>query len=103
MMLTGHIMNAQVIVINERVWQKLPQSQRDAFSAAAQDVRRRASEMVKNQESSETEGLKSLNMTVIGPDNGLNLDAYKTSVNRVVQAKFGAKFAELYREIAAVK
>ena len=31
------------------------------------------------------------------------LDAFKASVNKVVQDKFGAKFGELYKEIAAVK
>jgi hypothetical protein len=42
-------------------------------------------------------------MTVIGTQNGLKLDAFKTSVNKVVQEKFGAKFGDLYKEIAAVK
>ena len=103
LMLTGHIMNAQLIVINEKVWQKLTQAQRDALSAAAQDVRKRASEMVKNQEAEETEKLKGLKMNVIGPDNGLKLDVYKAAVGKVVQEKFGAKFGDLYKEIAAIK
>ena len=42
-------------------------------------------------------------MTVIGPADGLKLDAFKASVNKAVQAKFGAKFGDLYKEIAAVK
>jgi TRAP-type C4-dicarboxylate transport system substrate-binding protein len=103
LMLTGHIMNAQLIVINEKVWQKLTQAQRDALNAAAQDVRKRASEMVKNQEAEETEKLKGLKMTVIGPDNGLKLDAYKAAVGKVVQEKFATKFGDLYKEIAAIK
>jgi len=103
LMLTGHIMNAQLIVINDKVWQKLTQTQRDAISAAAQDVRKRASEMVKNQEAEETEKLKNLKMTVIGPGNGLKLDLYKASVDKVVQEKFGTKFGDLYKEIAAIK
>jgi len=102
-MLTGHIMNAQLIVINDKVWQKLTQAQRDAVSAAAQDVRKRASEMVKNQEAEETEKLKSLKMTVIGSGNGLKLDLYKASVDKIVQEKFGTKFGDLYKEIAAIK
>ena len=32
LMLTGHIMNAQLIVINEKVWQKLTPAQRDALA-----------------------------------------------------------------------
>jgi TRAP-type C4-dicarboxylate transport system substrate-binding protein len=103
LMQTGHIMNAQLIVINEKVWQKLTQAQRDAVSAAAQEVSKKASEMVKNQEAEETEKLKSLKMTVIGTGNGLKLDLYKASVDKLVQEKFGAKFGELYKEIAAIK
>jgi TRAP-type C4-dicarboxylate transport system substrate-binding protein len=103
LMQTGHIMNAQLIVINEKVWQKLTPAQRDAVSAAARDVSKKASEMVKNQEAEETEKLKSLKMTVIGTGNGLKLDLYKASVDKLVQEKFGAKFGELYKEIAAIK
>jgi TRAP-type transport system periplasmic protein len=103
LMQTGHIINAQLIVINEKVWQKLTQAQRDAVSAAAQEVSKKASEMVKNQEAEETEKLKSLKMTVIGTGNGLKLDLYKASVDKLVQEKFGAKFGELYKEIAAIK
>jgi tripartite ATP-independent transporter DctP family solute receptor len=103
LMLTGHIISAQFIVLNERVWQNLAQAQRDALSAAAREVRKRASEMVKNQEPEQIDKLKVLNMNVIGPDNGLNLEAYRTSVKKVVEEKFGAKFGELYKEIAAIK
>jgi TRAP-type C4-dicarboxylate transport system substrate-binding protein len=102
-MLTGHIMNAQFIVVNERVWQNLTQDQRDAISAAAQDTRKRASETIRNQEMGELQKLKDLHMNVIGPDNGLNLDAYKASVSKVMQQTFGAKFRELYEEIDAIR
>lgn len=103
MMLTSHIMNAQLIVINEKAWQALSAAQRDQIAAAADEVRRKATEMVRNDENSELEKLKGLKMNVIGPANGLKLDAFKASVGKVVQEKFGAKFGDLYREIAAVK
>ncbi len=103
MMLTSHIMNAQLIVINEKAWQALSPAQRDQIAAAADEVRRKATEMVRNDENAELEKLKGLKMNVIGPANGLKLDAFKASVGKVVQEKFGAKFGDLYREIAAVK
>ena len=103
MMLTSHIMNAQLIVINEKAWQALSPAQRDQIAAAADEVRRKATEMVRNDENSELEKLKGLKMNVIGPANGLKLDAFKASVGKVVQEKFGAKFGDLYRDIAAVK
>ena len=103
MMLTSHIMNAQLIVINEKAWQALSPAQREQIAAAADEVRRKATEMVRNDENSELEKLKGLKMNVIGPANGLKLDAFKASVGKVVQEKFGAKFGDLYRDIAAVK
>jgi tripartite ATP-independent transporter DctP family solute receptor len=103
LMQTGHIMNAQLIVMNEKAWQALTPAQRTEIAKVAADVRDRATKMVQGQEAEETEKLKSLKMTVIGTQNGLKLDAFKTSVNKVVQDKFGAKFGDLYKEIAAVK
>ena len=103
MMLTGHIMNAQVIVINEKIWQGLSPELRQAVTKAAAEVRQRATETVRAQESEELAKLKSLKMNVIGPDNGLKLDAFKASVKKVVDQKFAAKYGDLYKEIAAVK
>ncbi len=103
MMLTGHIMNAQLIVINEKIWQGLTPELRQAVTKAAAEVRQRATESVRAQESEELAKLKSLKMTVIGPDNGLKLDAFKASVNKLVNEKFAAKYGDLYKEIAAIK
>ena len=103
MMLTGHIMNAQVVVINEKAWQSLSAAQREQIARAANDVRRKASDAVKGQEADELEKLKALKMNVIGSSEGLQLDAFRASVNKLVQDKFGSKFGDLYREIAAIR
>jgi tripartite ATP-independent transporter DctP family solute receptor len=103
MMLTSHIMNAQVIVINEGTWKKLAPAQREQITKAAAEVRQKASEMVRNQEAEETEKLRQLKMTVVGPAEGLDLDAFKASVNKIVNAKFAAKYGDMYKAIAAIK
>jgi len=103
MILTGHIMNAQVIVINEKIWQGLSPELRQAVAKAAAEVRQRATDTVRAQESEELAKLKSLKMTVIGTDNGLKLDAFKASVKKAIDAKFAAKYGDLYKEIAAIK
>ena len=103
LMQTGHIMNAQVIVINERTWQGLPAAQREQLAAAAAEVRRRATDMVRGQEASETEELKKLKMTVVGPAEGLDLVAFRGAARKAVDAKFGAKYGELYKAIEAVR
>lgn len=103
LMQTGHIMNAQVIVINEKAWQGLSAAQREQLTAAAAEVRRKATEMVRSQEATETEELKKHKMTVVGTAEGLNLAAFRTSVKKAVDSKFGAKYGELYKAIDAVK
>ena len=103
MMLTGHVMNAQIIVINEKIWQGLSPELRQAVTKAAAEVRQRATDSVRAQESEELAKLKSLKMTVIGPENGLKLDAFKSSVSKLVNEKFAAKYGDLYKEIAAIK
>jgi TRAP-type transport system periplasmic protein len=103
MMLTGHIMNAQVIVINERVWQGLSEETRNNITKAAAEVRQKATGMVRSQEADELAKLKELKMTVIGPDNGLKLDAFKSSVQKVVKDRFESKYQDLYKAIDALK
>lgn len=102
MMLTGHIMSAQVIVMNEKVWQKLAPAQRDVITAAAAKVSKEASEMVRKTEAAEIEKLKGLKMKVIGPTEGLKVDAFRASVGKLVQERFAAKYADLYKQIAAL-
>ena len=102
MMMTGHIMNAQLIVINEKVWQKLTPAHRDAIAAAATHVSRTASALVRKTEDEEVAKLKELKMKVIGPSEGLKLDAFKAAVKKVVDEKFGSKFADLYKQVAAL-
>jgi tripartite ATP-independent transporter DctP family solute receptor len=103
LMLTGHIMNAQVIVINEKTWQGLAPAQRDQLSAAADEVRKRATETVRNQEATETAELKKLRMNVVGSAEGLDLAAFRASVKKAVEPKFAGKYADLYKAIDAVR
>ncbi len=103
LMQTGHIMNAQVIVVNERAWQGLSPQLREQITAAANEVRRKATEMVRSQEATETAELRKLKMNVVGPAEGLDLAAFRTSVRKAVDQKFGAKYGELYKAIEAVR
>ena len=102
LMLTSHIRAAELVLVNEDRWQSFSPDIKSAFLAAADTVRQRATKAVLDKEASDLQGLKDAGMTVIGPDNGLKLDAFKKSVDAVVQKKFGEKYGELYKQIAAV-
>lgn len=103
MMLTGHIQSAQVIVINEDVWQSFSDEQRVAIAKAADTVRNKASKMVQDKEAGELQALKDAGMTIIGPNEGLDVEAFRASVNALVEKNFGEKFGELFGAISAVK
>lgn len=103
MMLTSHIMAAQVVVINESTWQKMNPEQQIAINKAAEEVRAKASAAVRSQEATELAELKKLGMTVIGPDDGLKTDAFRAGVKKLVDERFSDKYGELYKQIDAVK
>ena len=88
MMLTGHIMGAQVIVINDYTWQKLTPEQQEGIRKAAEEVRARATAAVKNQEIAELAELKKAGMTIIGPEEGLDLEAFRANVKKLVDERF---------------
>lgn len=103
MMLTGHIQSAQVIVINEEVWQGFSEQQQAAIAAAADTVRAKASKMVLDKEAGELQALKDVGMTVIGPDEGLDVAAFRASVDALVKENFAEKFSDLFDAINAVQ
>lgn len=102
LMLTRHMSNAEVVVMNEDEWQALSDKQKQAVQAAAADTRIRATKAIQDNEASETEELKKRGMTVIGPDDGLEIDAFRTSVSALVKERFGDQYGALYEKIRAI-
>lgn len=102
LMLTGHMANAEVVIMNEDVWQSMPDAQKDAVRQAAMQTRDRATKAILDNEESETQQLRDLGMTVIGPEDGLQIDAFRQAVGALVQDRFGAKYGDLYIQIAAI-
>lgn len=103
LMLTGHMSNAEVVVMNEDAWQSLTDEQKAAVKQAAEETRQKATKAIQDKEEEETQALRDLGMTVIGPDEGLDLEAFRSSVQTLVQERFGEKYGDLYKKIAAVK
>ena len=103
LMLTGHMSNAEVVVMNEDVWQSLTDEQKAAVKQAAEETRQKATKAIQDKEEEETQALRDLGMTVIGPDEGLDIAAFRESVQKLVQERFGEKYGDLYEKIAAIK
>lgn len=102
LMLTGHMSNAEVVVMNEDVWQGLSDTQKDAVREAANQTREKATKAILDNEDTETQKLRDLGMTVIGAEDGLDLEGFRSSVKTLVDERFGAEYGELYSKIAAV-
>ncbi|WP_118133477.1 TRAP transporter substrate-binding protein [Oceanicella sp. SM1341] len=103
LMLTGHIASAELVVINEDVWQSLTEEEREGIRAAASTVRDRATAAVRDKEAEQIEELKAAGMTVIGPEEGLDIEAFRASVQALVHERFDEKYGDLYAQIDAVK
>lgn len=102
LMLTGHMSNAEVVVMNEDVWQGMNSEQQDAVRAAAIQTREKATKAILDNEDAETQKLRDLGMTVIGEEDGLDLAAFRTSVKALVDQRFGDEYGDLYEKIAAI-
>ena len=103
LMLTNHIMGSEPVVINENVWQSLSDEHKKIFNKVAVETRDWASNYVKNSEASDLATLQEKGMTVIGPEQGLQLDAFRSSVDKVVAKRFGSKWGSYYESLKAIK
>ncbi|MBX2831290.1 MAG: TRAP transporter substrate-binding protein [Rhodospirillales bacterium] len=103
MMLTGHISAAEIVVINEDLWQSFPQDIKDAITKAAETVRMKASQMILDKETGDLAKLKEAGMTIISPADGLDVAAFRAGVEKLVHERFDDKFGKYYEAIAAVE
>lgn len=103
MMLTGHISAAEIVVINEDLWQSFPDDIKDGIAKAAETVRMKASQTILDKEAGDLAKLKEAGMTIIGPDDGLDVAAFRSGVEKLVNERFGDKYGKYYEEISAIK
>ncbi len=102
LMLTGHMSNAEVVVMNEDVWQGMSATEQDAVREAANLTREKATNAILDNEAGETQQLRDLGMTVIGEEDGLDIAGFRAGVSQLVDERFGAEYGDLYAKIAAV-
>lgn len=103
LMLTNHILGAEIVIMNDAVWNKLSKDQQAVVLKAAKDAADFGTKQTVELEASEVKALKEKGMTVIGAAEGLDLEAFRAGVKKVVDQKFGAKWAEYYKLINSIK
>ena len=103
LMMTGHIRGMECVVVNESVWKSLSSELQSQILAAAQETSQKATEMVLEREANTLEKLKSAGMTVIGPEDGLDLEAFRAGTNELVSERFGEQYGDLYQAIRRIQ
>ena len=88
--------------MNEDAWQALSPAQKEAVAAASLEIRERATKAIQDNEAKDTQALRDAGMTVIGPEDGLDVEAFRASVSKVVDERFGEKYGALYEKIRAI-
>ena len=101
-MLTGHIRGAEIVVVNESVWQSLSSAQQEAVLEAAEETAVWATELTVANEEENIELLRDAGMTVITEADGLDIEAFRTRVQAYVDSEFGDQYGEIYEMIAAI-
>ncbi|RJL05916.1 TRAP transporter substrate-binding protein [Paracoccus siganidrum] len=102
LILTGHTSAAQMVMMNDDVWQRLPDAQKEAITQAAAETRARASTEMQESEASDLEALRGRGMTVIDESGDLDLNAFRESVQARIATEFDSRYGEFYAQVAAI-
>ena len=103
LMLTGHIRGAELVVFNEAAWKKLSPTLQAQIMEAANEVSKKATQMMKESDAFYTKQLMDKGMKVVGPKEGLDVEAFRSRVQDLVSKRFEAKYGEVYKEIRAIQ
>ncbi len=103
LMLTGHIKGAELVVFNEAAWQKLSPTLQGQIMEAANEVSKKATQMMMESDAFYTKQLAEKGMKVVGPKEGLDVEAFRSRVQELVSKRFDAKYGEVYKMIRAIQ
>jgi len=99
LMLTGHIIGAEIVVVNEAIWEGLTRAQRAAVERAAREAGDFATRALRAEESRDLAELRAKGMKIIGPPEGLDLEAFRKAAAALVKERYGSRWDEYYRLI----
>jgi len=94
LILTRHQLIPIPFTINSESWAELSAEDQEGVARAAQEAAAWMTETVQSEEASLLEQLQAEGMTVIGPDQGLDMDAFRTSVEAEVAPLDGEEWPE---------
>jgi TRAP-type transport system periplasmic protein len=86
-MLTGHLLGGDFWMINDRKFQSLPPAQQEQVAKLAREAILWGDDLLRRQEGELLEDLKMRGMTVIGPEQGLDVQAFVEKIRTNVWPK----------------
>jgi tripartite ATP-independent transporter DctP family solute receptor len=98
LILTGHIHAIAAAVINERVYQSLTPHARVVIEQAALEASQHGDAVALRQEAEFLDELKKAGMTVIGPEQGLELEAFRGRARSLVYPRFETQWTRALLE-----
>lgn len=102
LVMTGHTTAAQMVMMNDAVWQGLPDAHKTAINEAAVETRARASTEMQTSEATDLEALRAKGMTVVDEAAGLDLPAFRDSVTTRIAQEFDSQYGEFYAQVEAI-
>jgi tripartite ATP-independent transporter DctP family solute receptor len=94
LVLTRHVHAVAAAVINEKVYQALSPTARAAVDQGAIEAPAHGNALALRQEAEMLAELRKAGMTVIGPEQGLDIDAFRARVREYVYPKFEAQWTK---------
>lgn len=100
--MTGHMRAVLAVFVNEEVWQSLTEEQRAAITKVLDEEAKNSLRAAEEDEAKLVEELKSRGMTIITEADGLDVAAFRTSVNKQIAQDF-PNFTPLIEQIQAIE
>lgn len=102
-MKTSHFLFTGAVVINDEIFQELPEDLRQILLDCCKEIQQStSSDFVENEENL-LQQCADHGMIIIGETEGLDLSAFKESVAKKVNETFGEQYAGIYKEINELK
>jgi len=101
-MLTGHMQSVLSVFVNERIWQGIPAADRKIIEDTMAEVGQKTLDWDRESADRYRRDLEARGMTFIAEKDGLNLGAFRQSVNAQVLKDF-PEWTQLIQQIQAVR
>lgn len=103
LMLTNHIIPAEIVVMNNKIWNTLSKMQQEAIEKAAKIASEFATKTTIENEAADLSELKQKGMIIIDKNTGLDIDDFKERTKLLIQKRFYKKWKKYYKMIENIK